>query len=145
MGGIFLLAALLWVTEAIPLFTTSLLVIGLQVILLANPGGWAGLGFETGRSGPGHRAIFTAAADPILVLFFGGFLLAQAAVKEGVDRAMSALLLRPFGGTSTGHDARDHAGDRAFFHVDEQHRHHRHDDDAGVADTGAVAARRPVS
>ena len=98
MGGIFLLAALLWVTEAIPLFATSLLVIGLQVILLANPGGWAGLGFETGRSGPGHRAIFTAAADPILVLFFGGFLLAQAAVKEGVDRAMSALLLRPFGG-----------------------------------------------
>jgi sodium-dependent dicarboxylate transporter 2/3/5 len=37
------------------------------------------------------------AADPVLVLFFGGFVMAQAAVKEGVDRAMSALLLRPFG------------------------------------------------
>jgi sodium-dependent dicarboxylate transporter 2/3/5 len=33
----------------------------------------------------------------VLVLFFGGFVLARAAVKEGVDHAMSSLLLRPFG------------------------------------------------
>ncbi|MDQ3414780.1 MAG: SLC13 family permease [Verrucomicrobiota bacterium] len=97
MTGIFVLAALLWVTEAIPLFATSLLVIGLQVILLANPGHWAGFGFET-ETGPAYREVFAAAADPILLLFLGGFLLARAAVKEGVDRAMSALLLRPFGG-----------------------------------------------
>lgn len=97
MSGIFLLAALLWVTEALPLFATSLLVIGLQIILLANPGGWPGLGFSQGES-PGWRAIVGAAADPVLVLFFGGFLLARAAVKEGVDRAMSSVLLRPFGG-----------------------------------------------
>ena len=97
MSGIFLLAALLWVTEALPLFATSLLVIGLQLILLANPGGWPGLGFSQGES-PGWRAIVGAAADPVLVLFFGGFLLARAAVKEGVDRAMSSVLLRPFGG-----------------------------------------------
>lgn len=96
MAGIFVLAAFLWITDALPLFATSLLVIGLQAILLANPGGWPGLGFENGQS-PSHRDIFGAAADPVLVLFFGGFLLAHAAVKEGVDRAMSALLLRPFG------------------------------------------------
>jgi len=97
MGGIFVLAALLWVTEALPLFATSLLVIGLQAVLLANPGDWAGLGFESGAS-PSYRAILNTAADPVLVLFFGGFVLAQAAVNERVDRAMSALLLRPFGG-----------------------------------------------
>ncbi len=97
MAGIFVLAALLWVTEAMPLFATSLLVIGLQVILLANPGGWAGIGFESG-DGPKYREVMAAAADPILLLFFGGFLLARAAVKEGVDQGMSALLLRPFGG-----------------------------------------------
>jgi len=96
MCGIFVLAAGLWVTEALPLFATSLLVIGLQIVLLANPGGWAGLGFATGNS-PSYRDILSAAADPILLLFLGGFVLAQAAVKEGVDRAMSALLLRPFG------------------------------------------------
>lgn len=96
MAGIFVLAALLWVTEALPLFATSLLVIGLQALLLANPGGWRGLGFETGE-GPTYSEIFATAADPVLVLFFGSFVLSAAAVKEGVDRAMSALLLRPFG------------------------------------------------
>jgi sodium-dependent dicarboxylate transporter 2/3/5 len=97
MAGIFVLAAMLWVTEALPLFATSLLVIGLQALLLANPGAWPGFGFESGAS-PSFREIFSAAADPVLVLFLGGFILARAAVKEGVDRAMSALLLRPFGG-----------------------------------------------
>jgi len=96
MSGIFVLAAGLWVTEALPLFATSLLVIGLQIILLANPGDWPGLGFSTGAS-PSYREILGQAADPVLVLFFGGFVLARAAVKEGVDRAMSAVLLRPFG------------------------------------------------
>lgn len=96
MGGIFVLAAMLWVTEALPLFATSLLVLGLEIVLLANPGGWAGLGFENGAS-PGYAAFISAAADPTLLLFFGGFLLARAAVNEGVDQAMSALLLRPFG------------------------------------------------
>ena len=97
MSGIFVLAACLWVTEALPLFATSLLVIGLQTVLLANPGGWPGLGFASGTS-PSYRDILKTAADPVLVLFFGGFVLAQAAVKHGVDRTVSALLLRPFGG-----------------------------------------------
>ena len=96
MAGIFVLAALLWMTEALPLFATALLVVGLQLVLLANPGDWPGLGFAAGPS-PDFRDILAAAADPVLVLFFGGFLLAQAAVKQGVDRSMSALLLRPFG------------------------------------------------
>ena len=96
MAAIFVLAALLWVTEALPLFATALLVIGLEIVLLANPGDWAGLGFASAPS-PDFRDILAAAADPVLVLFFGGLLMAQAAVKEGVDRSMSALLLRPFG------------------------------------------------
>jgi sodium-dependent dicarboxylate transporter 2/3/5 len=85
------------VTEALPLFATSLLVIGLQMVLLANPGDWPGLGFQSGAS-PSYRDILSTAADPVLVLFFGGFVLARAAVKEGVDRAISTLLLRRFGG-----------------------------------------------
>jgi solute carrier family 13 (sodium-dependent dicarboxylate transporter), member 2/3/5 len=96
MAGISVLA-LLWVTEALPLFATSLLVIGLQMVLLANPGDWPGLGFQSGVS-PSYRDILSTAADPVLVLFFGGFVLARAAVKEGVDRAISTLLMRRFGG-----------------------------------------------
>jgi solute carrier family 13 (sodium-dependent dicarboxylate transporter), member 2/3/5 len=99
MSGIFVLAALLWVTEALPLFATSLLVIGLQLLFLSNPGDWRGLGYESGDS-PDFRTVLANAADPVLLLFFGGFLLARAAVKEGVDRAMGGLLLRLFGGSA---------------------------------------------
>jgi sodium-dependent dicarboxylate transporter 2/3/5 len=96
MGGIFVLAAGLWVTEALPLYATALVVLALEIVLLANPGGWPGLGFSSGAS-PGFREILAAAADPVLLLFFGGFLLARAASKEGLDAALSSLLLRPFG------------------------------------------------
>ena len=48
MSGIFVLAALLWVTEALPLFATAILIIALEIIFLANPGEWAGFGFGSG-------------------------------------------------------------------------------------------------
>lgn len=96
MCGIFVLAALLWVTEALPLFATALLVLGLEIILLANPGEWQGFGFETSTS-PHFREILAPFSDPILVLFLGGFVLARAAVKEGVDRALASTMLRIFG------------------------------------------------
>lgn len=97
MAGIFVLAALLWVTEALPLFATALLVMGLEVILLANPGNWAGVGFASGAS-PDYRIFLAPMADPIIILFLGGFLMAQAAIKEGVDKAMAGVILRLFGG-----------------------------------------------
>ncbi len=96
MLGIFLLAALLWVTEALPLFATALLVIGLEIILLSNPGEWVGFGFELGEN-PSYREILSPFADPILILFLGGFILARAAVKEGVDRALASSILKIFG------------------------------------------------
>lgn len=88
MAGIFVLAALLWSTEALPLFATSLLVIGLQIVLLANPGDWAGLGFAAGPS-PDFRTLLHAAADPVLVLFLGGLLIGLA------DASLVALLAGP--------------------------------------------------
>lgn len=90
------LAAGLWVTEAVPLFATALVVILLELVLLANPGGWPGLGFEKGGS-PSSTELVHAAADPILLLFFGGLLLARACVNEGVDRLFCRWLLAPFG------------------------------------------------
>jgi len=96
MAGIFLLAAILWATEAIPLFSTALIVIGLQVILFANPGNWLYLGFQN-TPGPSFRSILASAADPVVFLFFGGLLMAQAAIKEGVDKKMSSLIIQVFG------------------------------------------------
>ena len=93
MCGIFILAAVLWVSEAVPLYATAILVVGLQVVLLANPGEWPGLGFIEAPT-PGFRSFIASAADPVIVLFFGGFLLAQAAGKVGVDATLAGIILR---------------------------------------------------
>lgn len=95
MSGILVLAGVLWVTEAVPLFVTSLLVIGAEALLLANPGGWPGLGFA-GSGSMTFRGIMGAAVDPVLVLFFAGLVMASAAVNEKVDQTMAAWLLQPF-------------------------------------------------
>lgn len=97
MAGIFTFACLLWITEALPLFATGILIIGLEIIFVANPGGWKGLGLETGAIS--FKAFLEPLADPIIVLFFGGFLLARAAVKRGVDSSLASLVLRLFGNT----------------------------------------------
>lgn len=98
MSGIFCLACLLWVTESLPLFATAILIIGLEILLLANPGDWTGLGFETIEN-PDFRFFLAPMADPIIILFFGGFILARAAVKRGVDVSLASLILRIFGST----------------------------------------------
>jgi solute carrier family 13 (sodium-dependent dicarboxylate transporter), member 2/3/5 len=96
MLGIFILASWLWLTEAVPLFATAVLIIGLEVLLLGNPGNWDSLGFEVAEN-PGFRNFLMPLSDPVIVLFFGGFILAMATVKEGVDKALAGQLLNIFG------------------------------------------------
>jgi len=100
MIGIFVVAAALWLTQAVPLFATSIVIILLMVIFLANPAGWEWMRFGTSvlESQPDLRTILGVLGSPILVLFFGGFVLAAALVKEGVDKSMAAVIVGPFGG-----------------------------------------------
>ncbi|PIR19944.1 MAG: sodium:sulfate symporter [Deltaproteobacteria bacterium CG11_big_fil_rev_8_21_14_0_20_47_16] len=90
---IFILAALLWITDVIPLFATALLIIGLEILMLANPGKWAIFGFEHATP-PTVHAILVGAVDPVLLLFLGGFCLARVAQNSGVDQTVSALIVR---------------------------------------------------
>ena len=96
MSSIFVLAGLLWVTEALPLFATALVVISLEIILIANPGEWAGLGRVDGLN-PDYKTFLNPIADPVIILFLGGFILAQASVKEGIDKALASNILKIFG------------------------------------------------
>jgi len=50
-----------------------------------------------GYSPLSYKTIFGTLANPIIILFLGGFMLAQAAVKYRLDAALTAYLLRPFG------------------------------------------------
>lgn len=83
-------AAILWATETLPLFVTSLSVIGLEVLILARHGGLA-------REGDlSYRQFFEPFASSTIILFLGGFLLAAAVTKHHLDQAIASRLLRPF-------------------------------------------------
>ncbi|WP_018479526.1 SLC13 family permease [Pontibacter roseus] len=96
MTGILVTAALLWATETIPLFATSLLIIGAQVILLGNPGNWSILNTPGIATIP-YQRFLDPISDPIIYLFLGGFILAKVGVKVNVDVYLSSVMLRIFG------------------------------------------------
>ena len=95
MLAIFLLAILLWVTEAIPLYATAMLVILLQVLMLSDQALVGGVGPL-----PSAASYFAALANPVIILFLGGFLIADGAHKFGLDRNLAAVMLRPFAGNA---------------------------------------------
>jgi sodium-dependent dicarboxylate transporter 2/3/5 len=84
---VLIFAAALWISEAIPAYAVSVLVIALQIALLGRPGG----GFA---EGPDDWEIFIRPwADPLLWLFFGGFVMGAGAVKTGLDRQVAVRVL----------------------------------------------------
>ncbi|WP_340481144.1 SLC13 family permease [Vibrio anguillarum] len=98
--AIFLLAALLWVLEPVPVFATSILIIALELVMISDKG------LHLFRSPPaGHDIgelmkytdIFSAFSSPIIILFMGGFALAIAASKYELDNNLARVLLKPFG------------------------------------------------
>ncbi len=91
---IFALAASLWITELIPPYATSIIVMVACVYLLGRPGGWLGMRDD----GPDSWQIFiNPVASPVLVLFFGGLMLALAASKHGFDLRLARAFITPFG------------------------------------------------
>lgn len=94
--GIFLLAAAFWMFEPFPIYATSVLVIFLQVLLLSKEG----LIFTSADASyvpDSYTAFIGTLANPIIILFLGGFILADAAVKYNLDKNLTRILLRPFG------------------------------------------------
>ena len=93
MFGIFLAAILLWVTEAVPLAGTAVLVIFLEVLFISDHAL-----LSVGEGAPAYTKFFGALANPVIILFLGGFMVADGAAKYKLDRALSAVLLKPFMG-----------------------------------------------
>ncbi|GAA5215584.1 SLC13 family permease [Corallincola platygyrae] len=98
--AIFVLAALLWVLEPIPVFATSLLIITLLLTLISNQGLAPAIS-AIEQQDPSlllhYKSIFAAFSSPIIILFLGGFALAVAATKYELDINLARVLLKPFG------------------------------------------------
>ena len=96
MIAIFVFAALMWMFEIIPNWTTSLVVIVVMLLSVSDKG----LGFfckpEFGTL-VDYKSIMASFADPVVMLFLGGFVLAIIASKYGMDAAIAKVLLGIFG------------------------------------------------
>ena len=98
--SVFLMAVVLWVTEGIPLFATSALVILLLVLTLSDASAELAWGLPQGfitPKPPPYTGYLNCLADKVLILFLGGFFLANGAAKFGLDRNLASLMLKPFG------------------------------------------------
>ncbi|ABJ75795.1 DASS family sodium-coupled anion symporter [Leptospira borgpetersenii] len=93
---IFVLAAVFWVAEPIPGYATSILVIFLEIIFFANPIGIPGFVFPQNKN-PSAAVFLSSLADSSIILFLGGFVLAKACVKTGLDRFFANRIIRKFG------------------------------------------------
>ncbi|MCE0557036.1 MULTISPECIES: SLC13 family permease [unclassified Motilimonas] len=98
--AIFVLAALLWILEPVPVFATSILIITLEVVMVSDKG----LNFFSHDSATtplgellSYNSIFASFSSPIIILFMGGFALAIAASKFDLDTNLARVLLKPFG------------------------------------------------
>lgn len=91
--AIFVYAALMWMFEIIPAWATSVSTIVFLLLAVSNKG------FATAEQGSlvNFKELMAAFADPVIMLFLGGFVLAIAASKVGLDLYLARVLLKPFG------------------------------------------------
>ena len=98
--AIFVWAALMWIFEAVPAWTTSLLIIVISLLTISTSAITPlidGLD-EINRSQlVGYKVIMGTFADQTVMLFLGGFVLALVASKSGVDITLARAMLKPFG------------------------------------------------
>ena len=95
--AIFAFATLMWVLEVVPSWATSVAIIGLMLLFTSD----SGIKFMCDPEKVGdllsYKGIMACFADPVIMLFIGGFILAIAATKTGLDAQLAKALLKPFG------------------------------------------------
>lgn len=97
--AIFVFATLSWLTECIPSWATSLAIITSMCFTVSNNALSCFKGDNIGELMMSDE-IMASFADPVIMLFLGGFILAIAATKSGLDVLLARNLIRPFGNKS---------------------------------------------
>ena len=108
--AIFGLALILWITEAIPSWTTSMLIVVLLLLTCSNSSLSCFINesfFVSGDTAPvrienignlvSYKSIMAAFANPVIMLFIGGFVIALVASKMGIDVQLAKVMLSLFG------------------------------------------------
>ena len=82
--SIFVLAAVFWITEAVPLYVTSFIVLFLEAILLRSPK------FS-------YKIFVSPFFSPVIVLFLGGYILSSGLHKYKIDKIIAKKILNVVG------------------------------------------------
>ncbi|MBR3884015.1 MAG: SLC13/DASS family transporter [Bacteroidaceae bacterium] len=95
--SLFVFAALMWLTEALPSWVTSMIVVVIMLFTVSD----SALSFLREGDNVGklvsYKDIMHCFADPTIMLFIGGFVLAIGMTKTKLDVALARVLLKPFG------------------------------------------------
>ena len=94
--AIFAFATLMWILEVVSSWATSIAIIVLMLLFCSNSGIAPMVDFPKEQL-LSYKGVMASFADPIIMLFIGGFVLAIAATKTGLDAQLAKVLLRPFG------------------------------------------------
>ncbi|MCR5049574.1 MAG: SLC13 family permease [Paludibacteraceae bacterium] len=95
--AIFVYATMMWVMELIPAWATSVSIMGFLLLFASNSGiKWLCNPDEVGML-LNYKQIMASFADPVIMLFIGGFILAIATTKAGLDVHLAKVLITPFG------------------------------------------------
>lgn len=99
--AVFCFAALMWIFEVIPIWTTSVLVITILLLTVSDSSIWFLRPSPENAAGFGtvvkYKALMASFADPIIMLFMGGFVLAIGSAKVNLDKNLARVLFKPFG------------------------------------------------
>ena len=95
--AIFAYATLMWVLELVPAWATSVSIMVL-LLLCASDSGFKWM-CDPSIAGQllSYKQVMASFADPVVMLFIGGFVLAIATTKTGLDVHLARVLLTPFG------------------------------------------------
>ena len=95
--AIFAFATLMWIMEIVPSWATSVAIIVMMLLFTSDSGIVWMCNEEKVGTLLSYKSIMATFADPVIMLFIGGFVLAIAATKTGLDSHLAKVLLKPFG------------------------------------------------
>ncbi|MCB1161703.1 MAG: DASS family sodium-coupled anion symporter [Candidatus Krumholzibacteriia bacterium] len=91
MAGVFVFAVHWWITEPVPLYVTGVVTAFASALLLGP------LGPSFGAPALDYRLFLTPFASPVVVLMFGGFVMARVFSRQNLDLEFSRFCLARFG------------------------------------------------
>ena len=95
--AIFVYATLMWVLEIVPAWATSVSIMVLLLLFTSDSGLKWICNPAVVEQLLSYIQVMASFADPVVMLFIGGFVLAIATTKTGLDVHLARVLLTPFG------------------------------------------------